>query len=109
MGSGDASRNASAGPQRVGLEVEPQSQLNLTRSSHAERSAQSVEDLAEGREDLATPIHTPKPIRLVEVWMIKQVEHLRTEFEVLAFRDARLFENGEVDLMVGRSIERIAP
>ena len=40
--------------------------------------------------------------------MIKQVEHLRTEFEVLAFRDARLLENGKVDLLVGRSIERIA-
>jgi hypothetical protein len=48
LGPRDASRNAFTGPQGVGLEVEPESQLYLTRSSHAERPAERVEDLAEG-------------------------------------------------------------
>jgi hypothetical protein len=98
----------SPGWTRYRLEVEPESELNLPGCSDPERAAKSVEDLTKRGEDIAACVCTPCSVRFVEVRMIKQVKELGTEIQVCPFREGNLLENGEVYLVVRRTIKRIA-
>ena len=90
-----------AEPVLSGSEDKLHRQLDLARRTQADGASECVEDLTEcGRVEVA--------IRLVEVWVIEDVEELGTEFQALTFRELRVLQYGKVNLLERGSEHRVA-